>query len=146
MSKKTTEILIDTSYLYAIYDGSDKHHDEALAFADWASNIPLLLTDVVLTETSFMLRKRVGFHVAAQFLGDMVASGLPVLCIDKSDLSRAYEVMSAYPDSKLDFTDCCLVALGERLHVTRVCTFDRRDFGIIRPKHISYFDIFPKAE
>src|SRR5687767_13232835 len=128
---KTNEILVDTSYLFAIYDRSDQHHQEALEFADWARNIPLLLTDVVLTESSFVLRKHVGFHVARRFLGDMVASGLPVLCIEKDDLRRAHEVMSAYPASKLDFTDCCLVALAERMNVTRVCTFDRRDFDII---------------
>lgn len=51
--------------------------------------------------------------------------------------------MRKYRDAELDFVDCCLTALAERLNITRICTFDRRDFSIIRPKHTDYLELLP---
>jgi predicted nucleic acid-binding protein len=45
------------------------------------------------------------------------------------------EILRTYPGAKLDFVDCCMMAMSERLNITRVCTFDRRDFLIFRPTH-----------
>jgi predicted nucleic acid-binding protein len=36
-----------------------------------------------------------------------------------------------------------IVAIAERLNITRVLTLDRRDFQLIRPKHCSAFEILP---
>jgi uncharacterized protein len=51
------------------------------------------------------------------------------------DLIRTHQILEQYADSQLDFTDAAIVALAERLNVTRVYTLDRRDFSMIRPKH-----------
>lgn len=31
----------------------------------------------------------------------------------------------------------------ERIDITRICTFDRHDFMIIRPAHTDYFELLP---
>jgi uncharacterized protein len=51
--------------------------------------------------------------------------------------------MNLYLDSKLDFVDCCLMALSERLNITQICTFDTRDFMIFRPRHVNHLEILP---
>ena len=51
------------------------------------------------------------------------------------DFERVVAIMGAYH---------CIVAIAERLQVTQVCTFDRRDFTIIRPEHAPYFDLLPE--
>jgi predicted nucleic acid-binding protein len=60
-----------------------------------------------------------------------------------TDFARAIALMDRYRDAELDFVDCCLTALAERLNITRICTFDRRDFSMIRPQHTEYFDLLP---
>jgi hypothetical protein len=35
------------------------------------------------------------------------------------------------------------MALSERLQITQVCTFDRRDFSIFRPTHYDYLELLP---
>ncbi|MFN4862237.1 MAG: VapC toxin family PIN domain ribonuclease, partial [Pseudanabaena sp.] len=45
--------------------------------------------------------------------------------------------------SQLDFVDAVIVAIAERLRITRVLTLDRRDFSIMRPRHCDYFEILP---
>ncbi|HLV37426.1 MAG TPA: hypothetical protein VKY59_20070 [Spirillospora sp.] len=36
-----------------------------------------------------------------------------------------------------------LYALADRLSITQVCTFDRRDFAIFRPAHSDYLKLLP---
>ena len=55
----------------------------------------------------------------------------------------AAEILLQYSDAKLDFVDTLIVALAERLNITRVLTLDRGDFQLIRPKHCSAFEILP---
>ncbi len=45
--------------------------------------------------------------------------------------------------ASFDYTDAAIMALSERLQITKVCTFDRRDFGIFRPKHCDYLELLP---
>jgi len=51
--------------------------------------------------------------------------------------------MQQYASANLDFVDCCIMALSERLNIVQVGTLDRRDFSIFRPKHVDYLEILP---
>ena len=46
-------------------------------------------------------------------------------------------------DAHLGFIDAAIVAIPERLGATRLLTLDRRDFSIIRPRHVAAFEILP---
>lgn len=35
------------------------------------------------------------------------------------------------------------MAMAERLGITRILTFDQRDFGMYRPSHVERFDLLP---
>ncbi len=78
-----------------------------------------------------------------QFLQKVVVSDVALETLTITDLQRVAEILEEYADSRLDFVDATLVAVGERLNITRVLTLDRRDFSIIRPAHCSYFEILP---
>lgn len=51
--------------------------------------------------------------------------------------------MQRYREAELDFVDCCLTAIAERRNVQSICTFDRRDFSMIRPQHVDFFELLP---
>jgi hypothetical protein len=76
--------------------------------------------------------------------------GFQMQSLTNADLIRMQQIMEQYQDAAFDFTDTAIMALSERLNVTRVCTFDRRDFSIFRPAHcdaalsidLLSFDIF----
>lgn len=59
------------------------------------------------------------------------------------DYRRAAEVMLQYEDADLDFVDALIVALAERLNITRLLTLDQRDFRLVRPRHCSAFELLP---
>jgi hypothetical protein len=59
------------------------------------------------------------------------------------DLERVAELVANYDDLPLGTVDASVIALAERLNVTTVVTLDRRDFGIVRPSHVSALTLLP---
>lgn len=54
-----------------------------------------------------------------------------------------HEIMNRYSDNAFDYTDVAIMALAERLSISRIATFDQRDFGVYRPTHCEYFELLP---
>lgn len=59
------------------------------------------------------------------------------------DLKRIADIAQQYPRAEFDIVDLCIMAMAERLLITRIATFDRRDFNIYRPRHCDYFELLP---
>jgi hypothetical protein len=89
------------------------------------------------------LAKRLGHPVMRDFVKHLSASGWHVENLGGEDLERASELLSRYADAKLDFADATIIAMAERMDVETILTLDRRDFSIVRPKHIPYFNLLP---
>ena len=137
-----TRALIDASYLVALGYQRDRNHSRAVQFAA-TSRLQLLLPDVVLPEALYNLRRLSGARAALHFGELLVVQKPPFVPLSLPDFARAMQIMRLYHDADLDFVDCCLTALAERLDVSRICTFDRRDFSMIRPRHTDYFELLP---
>lgn len=136
------KILIDTSFLVALSDTRDKFRDQAITFAQNSQTLRVV-PDVVLTEVTHLLARHIGHHAVLTFLRSLVASDVQLESVTMGDLQRAYEIMAKYRDSKLDFVDCCIMALAERLNISQICAFDRRDFLVFRPTHCEYLELLP---
>ncbi len=135
-------ILLDTSFVVALNNPKDKNHVVARDFFTGQRHV-YLLPDVVLTEAAFLLGKAGGLPASLRFLDHLVATSAVLQSLTLLDLKRARDIMAAYPNARLDFVDCCLMALSERLNIIQVCTYDRRDFSMFRPKHCDYLELLP---
>ncbi|MDA0632694.1 hypothetical protein OUY22_04635 [Nonomuraea sp. MCN248] len=60
------------------------------------------------------------------------------------DVRRMAELVRIYKDARLDPADVSVVAIAERLGVTQIATIDRRDFTLIRPRHVPAFRLLPE--
>ncbi|MCB9453846.1 MAG: PIN domain-containing protein [Anaerolineaceae bacterium] len=136
------DALVDANFLIALAYPKDNNHAKAIQFAS-STTLNLIVPDVVLPEVMYILRRVGGTTAALHFGRILIAQVAPLLALTLIDFERAVAIMRAYQDAELDFVDSCLTALAERLHITHICTFDRRDFSIIRPAHISYFELLP---
>ncbi len=134
--------LADASFIYAIYDRNDKHHLKTRQIAN-ATQLEIVLPDVVLVEALYLLKDRIGMQGVIRCLDGLLASRTPLESIISVDLIRIREITTIYADARLDFVDCCIMALSERLNITHILTFDHRDFGIFRPKHCDYLELLP---
>jgi predicted nucleic acid-binding protein len=120
-------IVVDTGLLIALFDGSDRHHADALAFLQSVER-KLITNFAVVTETTVMLGPSVEAQTA--FLG-WASRALDIDNQTALDLARIVELMTKYRDLPADFADASLVALCERLGTERIATLDR-DFDVYR--------------
>jgi uncharacterized protein len=142
MKMPPSKILVDSSYLYVLFDDKNVHYGDAVLTAEIYSGL-FIIPFVVLTEVAFLFNRAGGVPAVLRFLDALVTMHPQFEGILDTDLVRVREIMAVYKDSRLDFVDCCIMALSERLQVTQVCTFDHRDFSIFRPNHISRLEILP---
>ncbi len=137
-------ILLDTSFLYALNDANDCNHERTVRFLR-SSNDSLYLPASVLPELCYLLHSRLGHHVMRRFLSGLAASNLQIVEGVRTDMNRIAELLEQYADAQLDYTDASIITLAERLGITRIATYDRRDFTIVRPRHCSHFDLLPEG-
>ena len=142
MPESLQDILVDASYLVALGYPRDRNHAKAKAFAA-THETGLLIPDVVLVEAIYNLQRLGGTAATVRFSNLLIAQTPPFVALSLVDFARAVALMDRYHDAELDFVDCCLTALAERLNISRICTFDRRDFAMIRPQHAEYFELLP---
>jgi predicted nucleic acid-binding protein len=98
---------------------------------------------VVLPEVCYLIASRLGHQAMRRFLDNLTDSSTHLEPITALDLERVNQILEQYADSQLDFVDAVIVAIAERVGITRVLTLDRRDFSLVRPKHCDYFEILP---
>jgi hypothetical protein len=92
----------------------------------------------------FLFNRFGGQQALIVFLQSLERTQPPLEAITYLDLNRAREIMTEYRDAQFDLVDCCIMALSERLHIQHICTFDRRDFSIFRPKPWGYLHLLPE--
>ncbi len=120
-------IVVDSGPLIALFDGSDRYHDQAVKFIKGLIG-PAVTNLPVITEVVYML----DFSDGAQ--RDFLCWAERALEIDQNtvaDMPRIVSLMRKYGDLPADFADASLVALCERLNTTLVASVDK-DFTIYR--------------
>jgi len=135
-------IIADTSYIYALFNPRDRYHRQTLAFAE-VNTEPILFPSAILPELGFVFERDRGYAGIVWFLDQFRHTDAHIEPMIQEDLGRIYEIAAQYADSRVDVVDCCIIAVAERLQITKIATFDRRDFHIVRPVHTDYFEIVP---
>jgi len=133
--------LLDTGLLLAVLNADDKSHLSCVK-ALLAEPEPIL-PDVVLPEIAYMILRKGNYAILIDFLHSILNGDLKIEKSTPEDLARTAEILNKYADSRIDFVDCVIAAMAERLNVQRIMTIDRRHFQLLRPKHCPYFIIIP---
>jgi uncharacterized protein len=134
--------ILDTSFLFALTDQSDRNHKRVLTVAQNANEV-LVLPVSVLPEICYLIASRLGHQAMRHFVSSLTTKAVQIESVTSEDLIRVNKILEQYADSQLDFTDATIVAIAERLMISRIYTLDRRDFSIIRPNHCDYFELLP---
>lgn len=133
--------LLDTGFLLAVLDADDDWHTACVQALEAEPNP--LLPDMVLPELAYMVLRELGYPPLIAFVQNLLQGELKIERITETDLRRTQEILQKYADSRIDFVDCAVAAMAERLNIQRIMTVDRRDFQLFRPKHCPYFTLLP---
>ena len=131
-----SDVVGDTGFFYALFDGNDSLHAKAIEVAK-TGRYAYFSTMPVITETAYLLQT-IRLESVLDFLGWVNKGAVQIVDLTHEDLDRAIEIIEKYRDLPADFADASIVAVAERLKINRVATFDR-DFDVYRYQNRSRF-------
>lgn len=134
--------IVDTSALVALVRSSDPRHPAVVA-AIAAERGSLVVPLTVVVEAAQFIGNRLGPAAEAAWLRGLATGPWAIEPSTVPDLGRAAEIIDRYRDADIGFVDATIVAMAERLGAMLLYTLDRRDFSIIRPRHVAAFEILP---
>lgn len=127
-----TTLFVDTSAFYAIADGDDRHHREALSALRASVGIERIMTsDHIVVESWLLICSRLGRSAAMKFWDAVAVEVFTVVGVTAQDVRRGREIAREWPDQSFSIVDCTSFAIIERLAIDRVLAFDAH-FRIIR--------------
>lgn len=104
---------------------------------------PFVVSPLVLAEACYLIGKFGSAANEASLLRDIARPPFQLEALAIGDLERMAELVAQYGDLRLGGTDASVVAIGERLGLTRLATLNLRDFSVVRPRHTAAFEILP---
>lgn len=135
-------IVVDTGPIVAALDADDADHQRCLDVLEHHPG-PLLVPAPVLTEVCYLLERERGSDAEAAFLDALAADELRLVDLQRSDLLRMGALVRQYRNMPLGAVDASVIAVAERLGVAQLATLDRRHFTVVRPGHITAFELLP---
>lgn len=135
--------LFDTGFLYAYFDEKNDYHAQCKSLMRRELRFALL-PDVVLPELAHLILRRLNVRILIDFLRLVAIGDFQLIHTTESDLERVAEILEKYNDNNIDLVDAVIVAMAERLEITRILTVDRRHFSVFKPKHCKNFTLLPE--
>ena len=134
--------ILDSGYLYARLNGKDSAHS-AVSGVQLRASETVYLPVPAITEVTFLLQRDLGQRAVWQFIETLNETNIHLENPIASDYVRSAEILRKYNDQNIDFVDACIVAMAERLKITKILTIDRRHFGLFKPVHCDSFELLP---
>lgn len=135
-------VLVDTSFLLALAFPRDANHQQARAALRELKEARLVPLPV-LPELFYLASVRMNYMQAIRVFEMVHSVAFRIEMVTDADMVRMRSIMHQYADNHFDFVDVSLMAIAERLNITDIYTFDRRDFYSFVPSHRSNFRVLP---
>ena len=136
------QYLLDSGFLYGFIDKADVHHRSVSGVLAKIRE-PIILPVPAITEVAHFVSRNLGAAPLASFIAEIPETDFVLESPEPRDYIRSAEILRKYSDANIDFVDACIVAMAERLKITKILTVDRRHFSIFKPAHCNAFEIFP---
>ena len=104
---------------------------------------PLITTELVVAETGWLLDRQLGPAAAAALYRSVADGDVVVERLSEADWKRIADLTEQYADQHLGGVDAGLIAVAERLALTKIATLDRRYFGVVKPSHTKVITLIP---
>lgn len=125
-------MIVDSGPLVALGDRRDaRHRQVAAVLAAEPGSLVVPLT--VATEVDHILGRRGGRAARLAFVEDLAAGRFELGCLTDDEMATVLDLERRYGDLDAGLADLSVVVLADRFGTHRICTFDERDFRVLRP-------------
>ncbi|MCU0580033.1 MAG: PIN domain-containing protein [Desulfobacterota bacterium] len=136
------QILIDTGIIIALADKGDSWHQRSLRFIKTFQG-RLIAPSTIIPEVCYLLNTYLGSPAEMAFIESLVQRQLAIETVTLEDLGRSLEILKAYADLNIGLVDATIVALAERLGISKLLTADRRHFSALKLKQGTPLELLP---
>lgn len=113
--------LIDTSFIVALYNRSDRRHSQCVHKLDVMEQ-PAVTCEAVVSESCYMLRPAYG--AAAALLATIENGALEIRFQLARSAGKVRALLEKYRDLPASFADACLVQMADELDTGDILTLD----------------------
>jgi len=133
-------VIVDTGFWLALANKKDTSHQSATEIFLQLKNEEFITTWCVVTETCYLMQKRVGIDAPKLFIRKITLGMVKVFDLEQTHYPRIEQLMEKYRDLPMDLADASLVILAEELGQGRILSVDYRDFNTYRWKNTEPFN------
>jgi predicted nucleic acid-binding protein len=98
-----------------------------------AARHELLVPATVIAEVGYFLAREAGARVESLFPTVLADGDFAPVDLRSADYAQIADLVNTYESLPLGTTDASVVAIAERLGLTDVASWDRRQFTVVRP-------------
>lgn len=109
-------LIADSGAIYAIYDADDNHHRAVCEVIDQEKG-SIIIPDVILVETDYLLREFLSIDAELDFMNDLTDGSYQLEFLNMSDFKRCQALIEQYRNLDLGLADSAVIALAERLKI-----------------------------
>ncbi|MHB8170257.1 MAG: type II toxin-antitoxin system VapC family toxin [Thermincolia bacterium] len=129
-NKFKDNIFVDTSaWIMLLNNDEDRHAEARETYYCFLKAVPLVTSNLVISETYTWLRLRVGFKAAMNFFSvihELQNNKLLQIVWSTRELEeKAFTLLPKYDDHHISFADAVSFAIMKELSITRSFTFDK---------------------
>ena len=121
-----TPVFVDTGAHYALADVQDPDHDEAVRLLQQIVRLryALVTSNFVISEVYTLVRQRLGWGPAMQYVEGLRAGATQVISVSAADEERAWEILRLYNDQDFSYVDAMSFSIMERVGIHVFFAFD----------------------
>lgn len=119
-----TKVLVDTSFLLALFAPRDYQHEKAKRAYQLLRQRKYIVAPV-LPEAFYMIKEHVNYIVAMQAMTEIRSGNFAIIDLLSEDYVRMNDVMNKYADSEFDFADVAQMVIAERFDIPVIFSFDK---------------------
>jgi hypothetical protein len=126
-------IVADTGALIALFDRSDRHHDDVRLLYE-ADPDAWVLPWAILPEVDYLTATHLGQRAQDLWLADLASGAFSVEWGRPEDLVAAERLCRRYKALRVGLVDAVVIAVAERLRASAIATLDLKHFGAVAIK------------
>jgi uncharacterized protein len=101
------------------------------------------LASLIITEVCYLAQTQVGPEAEARFLDSVVANEVKVEDSIAAGWARITQLVRQYAGFPLGVANAAVIAVAERLGITRLASIDNRHMRTVKPAHCDAFELLP---
>ncbi len=127
-------IVLDTSFLVALFNSQDVHHQKAKKLQSEAKDSILLLAEYVLLELTTVLASRTSLKISESATNSLLNASEVNFIPCSEVFSSTLKKFHSQKKFKLSFVDCALIEIKNKYGADKIYTFDANIVNTIKKK------------